>query len=162
MARREKVDRYLSIYLNKHLSYYFGKKISLDFTGCEVEYSSTGKVKYVYKDGKLVLVINPADGSPAIQPAGIELFADVVPVIVVDDPAVEFIKKGKSLFCKHVVDAPLDLSPNMEVLLKDKSGIVIGVGRAMVDGKSMRHLIKGVAVKVRRGLVSPEEIADEE
>ena len=156
MPKRIKIDIYFSRFLNKHLSYYFGVTMNINFVGGEVEFSSTGKPKYIYHDHKLILVLNPSNGGPSIQPPGVKLFLKTgIPQIVVDDVAVPHIREGKSLFCKHVISAPPDIPPNMVVILVDKNKQPIGIGRTMVDGKTMIELNSGVAVRVKKGLSPP-------
>ena len=71
--------------------------------------------------------------------------------VVVKDDAVEFVKEGKSVFCKYVDSAGRDVLPRSEVAVLDRGGRVIGVGRAIIAGRYMQQFYSGVAVKVRQG-----------
>ena len=69
--------------------------------------------------------------------------------VVVRDEATSFIKQGKSVFCKFVVSVGKHVLPGGEVAILDRSGKVIGVGRAKVRGEFMLTFNAGVAIKVR-------------
>jgi len=71
--------------------------------------------------------------------------------VSVSDDAVEFVKRGKSVFCKFVESAGEDVLPRSEVAVLDHAGEVIGVGRAVIAGRFMKQFNSGVAVKVREG-----------
>ena len=64
-----------------------------------------------------------------------------------------FIAKGKSVFAKHVVDADSEIRPQEEVIVINEKNEVLAVGRAMLTGKEMKAFKRGVAVRVRRGIV---------
>jgi len=64
-----------------------------------------------------------------------------------------FIVKGKSVFAKHVVDADSEIRPQEEVIVINEKNEVLAVGRAMLTGKEMKAFKRGVAVRVRRGIV---------
>lgn len=64
-----------------------------------------------------------------------------------------FIAKGKSVFAKHVVDVDNEIRPQEEVAVINEKNEVLAVGRAMLTGKEMKTFKRGVAVRVRRGIV---------
>ncbi len=72
--------------------------------------------------------------------------------VVVSNDAVPFIKQGKSVFCKFVVDASDDIRPYDEVFIKDQQENLIGIGRCMLNRLEMLDFNDGVAVKTRIGL----------
>ncbi len=127
--------------------------------GGEVEVvrsSKTGRVREVYVDGVLVATFRASDGFllPTVEGARKLLSSGVrVKVVVVSDDAAEFVARGRSVFAKHVVDASPDIRAGDEVVVVNKGGEVLAVGRAKLSGCEMVGAGRGVAVKVRRGAV---------
>jgi predicted RNA-binding protein (TIGR00451 family) len=69
------------------------------------------------------------------------------------DEAEPFVAKGRSAFAKHVIDADEEIRPNDEVVVINGKSEVLAVGRALLSGKEMKEFHRGVAVRVRRGVV---------
>ena len=69
--------------------------------------------------------------------------------MVVDKDAVEFVKEGRSVFCKFVKKVGRHVLSGGEVVVLDPSGRVIAVGSAKMHGDFMRQFKHGVAVKTR-------------
>ena len=117
---------------------------------------NTGKIRFVYLDGDLVFVLRPEEGffSLSIPGArilnGLERDAMVNGITVLDDVA-EFIKDGKNVFAKHVVDPPATIQPAQELYVCDGKREVLAVGKAVISGRDMRFLKRGVAVATRHG-----------
>lgn len=76
--------------------------------------------------------------------------------IVVQSNVGEFIRDGKSVFCKHVRGIDKSLRPGDEVLIVDKSDHLLGYGRLALPPELAMGLKKGVAAKVRGGLALKE------
>lgn len=64
----------------------------------------------------------------------------------------EFIKKGRNVFAKHVVDADQEIRPYSEVLIVDEDDELLAVGKAIMNKKEMLTFQHGTAVKVRHGI----------
>ncbi len=117
---------------------------------------NTGKIRFVYLDGDLVLVLRPEEGffSLSIPGArilnGLERDTMVNGISVLDDVA-EFIKDGKNVFAKHVVDPSPAIRPAQELYVCDSKREVLAVGKAVISGRDMRYLKRGVAVSTRHG-----------
>ncbi len=71
--------------------------------------------------------------------------------VVVEDETAEFVRGGRSVFCKFVVAAGKNVLPRSEVAITDSSGEILGVGTAVVNGRFMKQFKSGIAVKVRGG-----------
>ena len=69
----------------------------------------------------------------------------------IQEEAVPFVLKGRSVFAKHVIDTDEDIRPPEEVIVVYGTNDVIAVGRAILSGSEMKAFEKGVAVRVRRG-----------
>ena len=72
--------------------------------------------------------------------------------VQVSDDVAEFVRGGKSVFCKFVKWAGKNVYPKSEVAIIDEGGKVIGVGLAVLNGSHMAQFKSGAAVKVRAGL----------
>ena len=71
--------------------------------------------------------------------------------VTVADGTGEFVRRGKSVFCKFVVSSGGNVLPKSEVAILDTSGSVLGVGTAVMTGKFMKQFKSGAAVKIRAG-----------
>ncbi|MEJ5292104.1 MAG: PUA domain-containing protein [Candidatus Methanosuratincola sp.] len=115
----------------------------------------TGKIKGIFLDKELLATLKPSDGYLALSTTGgSRLLGSFKPLrhrVVVMDEVAEFIKNGRNLFAKHVVEVDLGIRPGEEVIITDKKGNLLAVGKAVLSGKEMKHFKKGLAVNVRRG-----------
>ena len=117
---------------------------------------NTGKIRFVHLDGELVLVLRPEEGffSLSIPGArilyGLERDAMLNGIEVLDDVA-EFIKDGKNVFAKHVVNPSATIQPSQELYVCDSKREVLAVGKAILSGRDMRYVKRGVAVSTRHG-----------
>ncbi|MCS7139980.1 MAG: PUA domain-containing protein [Nitrososphaerota archaeon] len=117
----------------------------------------TGKPRYVYSnDGKLLATIRWNDGMIALTVEGARLllkhFKPPRLRVVIVDEAVNHVKKGRSVFAKHVIDVDPKLRSGDEVIVVDRNDNLLAVGRALLSGLEMLAFNVGVAVKVRRGV----------
>ena len=71
--------------------------------------------------------------------------------VTVADGTEEFVRGGRSVFCKFVVSAGHNVTPRGEVAILDNAGRVLGVGTAVMNGKFMKQFKSGAAVKIRAG-----------
>ncbi|MHA1683841.1 MAG: PUA domain-containing protein [Promethearchaeota archaeon] len=140
----------------------FGEKFGqwlLDRVGdMKVERSrKTGKIRYIYHGGQLILVARPTDGyfSPSIAGAVILQEVDGDPMengLKVLSDVADFIKDGKNVFAKHVVDPAATIRPLQEVYLCSEGGDLLAVGKTVLSGLDIAAVGRGVAVKTRHGV----------
>jgi len=140
------------------VDYLFGKGVSkaLPREGLRLYYSRrSGRVKSVFHDGKLFATVKP-NGAMALSIAGATILSKSPRFkqncVRISDDVTEFVRGGKSVFCKFVVSAGSNIYPESEVAIVDGKGKVIGVGMAVLNGKVMTQFKTGVAVKVRAGI----------
>jgi len=62
------------------------------------------------------------------------------------------IKKGFSLFCKHVSKVGSNVAPGMDVAVVDKRWKLLATGKALLPREYMLSFKRGVAVRVRLGV----------
>jgi predicted RNA-binding protein (TIGR00451 family) len=123
--------------------------------GVRIEYSrNTNRPRHVFLGDVMLANFRPTDAMFTITIAGAERLNKLPGfngyVVVLDD-VLEFIEDGKNLFAKHVVDVGPGIRPDDEVIVRDSSGKVAAVGRAVLTSKEMTHFKNGQAVNVRRG-----------
>lgn len=140
--------------------YQFGKGIGAKLFPENVEIirsKRTGRIRYVYFDGKRLATLRPTDGLFSVSIAGakriVENANSAKCLVSVMDDVSKFIAEGGDVFAKHVVKADGDIRPKDEVIVVDEMGEVLAVGRAVLSGEEMITFTRGVAVKVRRGCV---------
>ena len=140
------------------VDYLFGKGVSraLPKEGFRLYYSRrSGRVKTIFLDGRLFATMKP-NGAMALSMEGAEVLSRSPPFkqncVQVSDDVADFVKGGKSVFCKFVTWAGRNVYPKSEVAVIDGSGKVIGVGMAVMNGAVMAQFKSGAAVKVRAGL----------
>ena len=118
---------------------------------------STGDVRRVYVGDKLLATLRPSDGFLSLTVEGAKRLMEAVGRrrywVKVSQEAAPFVAKGRSLFAKHVEDADPNVRPGEEVVVLDGEGRVIAVGRAVLTGREMKLFRRGVAVKVRSGVL---------
>lgn len=138
--------------------YQFGKGVGkvLFPRNVEVIYSRrTGRIRYVYCDGKRLATLRPTDGLFALSIMGTRRIAEKAVsakcFVTVRNDVSKFISEGGDVFAVHVVKADGEIRSKDEVIVVDKGGKVLAVGHAVLSGKEMKAFKSGVAVKVRRG-----------
>jgi len=118
----------------------------------------TGRIQHAYQDDKLLCTLR-IDGGLAITPH----FAQILMkskkfrenCLEVDNDSKSFIEDGKSVFCGHVkwCGKNVLIGADVPILYNDK---VIAVGKAVLSSSMIRSLKRGVAVRIRDSLKSPD------
>ena len=140
------------------IDYLFGRGVSraLPKEGLRLVRSRrSGRVKLIFHGKDLLATVKP-NGAMALTIQGAETlskssrFRDNF--VEVSPETAEFVRGGKSVFCKFVVSAGKNVYPKSEVAIVDHKGKILGVGMAVMNGKHMKMFKTGAAVKVRTGL----------
>lgn len=115
----------------------------------------TGRIRYVYLDGKRIATMRPTDGFFSLSVYGAKRIVQHVAraecYVVVRDDVSRFIAEGGDVFAIHVVKADAEVRAKDEVIVLNSARSVLAVGRAVLSGDEMMAFKRGVAVKVRRG-----------
>lgn len=140
--------------------YQFGKGVGAQLfpESIEIIYSKrTGRIRYVYLDGKRLATLRPTDGLFSLSITGakriVENAGSAKCFVTVRDDVSKFIAEGGDVFAVHVVKADDEIRAKDEVIVVDEGGEVLAVGRAVLSGEEMLAFQTGVAVKVRRGCI---------
>ncbi|MHA1729258.1 MAG: PUA domain-containing protein [Promethearchaeota archaeon] len=127
-------------------------KISIKFS------KKTGKIKNVFFKEERILTYKPTSGQFTLSLKGAEILKNSKPpsfrVKVMNDVQ-DFIKEGKSVFIKHVLEIDEKLRLDNEVLVVNESDRLIAVGKLSTPVnffRSNHNKPKGVAVAVRKGI----------
>ncbi|MEM3695944.1 MAG: PUA domain-containing protein [Candidatus Bathyarchaeia archaeon] len=138
--------------------YQFGKGVGVKLfpENVKIEYSKrTGRIRYVYLDGKRLATLRPTDGLFSLSIAGAKRIAEngqwAKCFVTVKKDVSKFIAEGGDVFAAHVLKADDEIRPKDEVIVLNESGEVLAVGRAVLSSEEMKVFKTGVAVKVRRG-----------
>lgn len=134
------------------VSRYFPKEIKITYS------KRTGRIQHVFQNEKLLCTLR-IDGGLAIT----LYFAQMLlkskkfkeNCLEVDDDSKPFVEKGSSVFCKHVIWCGKNILIGADVPVLYK-GIVIAVGRAILSSRMIKSMKRGVAVKIRDSLKSPD------
>ncbi len=127
--------------------------------------SRTGRMKQLYKRGRLLATLRPSDGLIALSVHGARRLLKngrFQSIVTIDSDVAEIIKQGKNVFAKHVRRAGSDIRPEDEVVVVDESGNLLAVGRAHLSSEEMLQFRRGLAIKVRRGIVDSSTACDDE
>ena len=141
--------------------YQFGKDITnllfKDIDNIRVQRSpATQKIRYIFLDNNLILTLRPNNGffTLSIRSARIiktNFRAPKLRVIVLNEIS-EFIKKGRNVFCKHVIDVDENLRPLDEVIVVNQDDELLAIGRLKLPVTYIKSFSSGVAVNIRKGV----------
>lgn len=115
----------------------------------------TNKVKYVYLDDELLMSLRPTNGlfTLGFLAATIIIKNTSKPIqrtIVMSDVS-KFIKEGRNVFCKHVVDIDDNLRPMDEVIVVNEEDELLAIGKLRIPVHYVKTFKNGIAIKVRKG-----------
>ena len=134
----------------------FGKNISKKLLEGEIEIiksKKTGKIRNIYCDNKHILSMRASDGMFTLKIDGAKMLhkSSKSPKIrvIINDDAVPFVKDGKSVFSKFVINGDELLRPYDECIVVDQNDNFLGVGRCLLTVSEMVAFNFGQAVKMR-------------
>ncbi len=113
----------------------------------------TGRIRWIYLNNTLLATIEPTTGFLILTYEGGLRLKEILEYpkyrIVISDEAVPFVSKGKSVFCKFVIDLDEEILPKDIVLIVDKKDNLIAVGEAKLSALEIKQFKKGVAAVVK-------------
>lgn len=115
---------------------------------------ATRRIRFIYLEGQRICSFRVRDGylvpslfgAKKLNEKGCGLKVTVHP------DAEPFVRNGKSLFAKHVLEADEGIAIKEEVILVTKTGYFLGIGTAKLSTQLMKEMKRGVAVDVRKGI----------
>ena len=134
------------------VSRYLPKKIMITYS------KKTGRIQHVFQNEKLLCTLR-IDGGLAITLYFAQLLLKSKKFrencLEIDEDSKPFVEKGSSVFCKHVLWCGKNILIGADVPVLYKNTI-IAVGRAVLSSRMIKNLKRGVAVKIRNSLKSPD------
>jgi 7-cyano-7-deazaguanine tRNA-ribosyltransferase len=114
----------------------------------------TNRIRFVYLGDKRICSFRVKDGYLVLSlMAGKLLFeSGLGSKVKVNHDAEPFIRKGKSVYSKHVLEADDNISVKEEVIIINQEGEFIGIGTSKIAGSVMKEMKSGVAVDTRKGV----------
>ncbi len=118
---------------------------------------TTGKIRNIlYKDkSRLYLVLRAQDLLFSLTLSSAQRIKECTesPVlrVVVPSSISEFIREGRNVFAKFVINVDLNLRTNDEALIVDENDKLLAIGKMKLSGQEVKQYKKGVAVHVKRG-----------
>jgi len=121
----------------------------------------TGKIRNIFLDGTHVLSMRAEDGLFTLKIDGARRLHHHVHSprlrVVIKEDAVPFVREGKSVFAKFVLECDPDLRPFDECLIVDKHDALHAVGRTLLTRAEMRSFQYGMAVKTRETILKKQD-----
>ena len=138
--------------------YQFGKGVGTKLfpENIEVQLSPrTGRIRFINIEGERLATLRPTDGLLSLSIKAAKFMAENLPFakcfVTVQNDVSKFIADGGDVFAVHVVKVDDEVRAKDEVIVKDETGNVLAVGRALLSSAEMTAFKTGVAVKVRHG-----------
>jgi predicted RNA-binding protein (TIGR00451 family) len=126
------------------------QKITIEFS------KNTGKIKHIRFEDKIILNYRPNNGFFTLT-----LFSAKKIIESLEKPKLraivlteisEFIKKGRNVFCKHIIDIDESLRPLDEVIVVNQEDELLAIGRLMIPVPYVKSFKSGIAINVRKGI----------
>ncbi len=122
-----------------------------------IEFSkNTGRMRHIYDQENLLLNFRPTNGFFTLSLFSAKKIIRSVPKpilrVIVQNEISEFIKKGRNVFCKHIIDIDDNLRALDEVIVVNQKDELLAIGKLMFPVPYLRSFKRGIAVNVRRGI----------
>ncbi|WP_369611509.1 PUA domain-containing protein [Sulfurisphaera javensis] len=123
---------------------------------------TTNRIRFILtEDKKLYLVLRAQDNLFSLtELSGAVIKSCSTPPtfrFVIRNDVANFIREGRNVFCKFVVNADKNIRAGDEVLIVDENDNLLGVGRAKVSGEEVKQYKRGLAVIVKRGIKNVDQ-----
>ncbi|MEW5760975.1 MAG: tRNA guanosine(15) transglycosylase TgtA [Candidatus Thermoplasmatota archaeon] len=120
-----------------------------------IKSKKTGKIRNVFLAEKHILSMRAHDGFFTLKIEGARLlhkkFKKPNLRVIVSNEVSMFIREGKNVFSKFIIDADEKIRPMDEVLITNEEDELLGVGRTLMNREELLSFKKGIGVKVREG-----------
>ncbi|MHA2431511.1 MAG: PUA domain-containing protein, partial [Promethearchaeota archaeon] len=117
---------------------------------------NTGRMRHIYYQENLLLNFRPTNGFFTLSLFSAKKIIKSVPKpilrVIVQNEISEFIKKGRNVFCKHIIDIDDNLRALDEVIVVNQKDELLAIGKLMFPVPYLRSFKRGIAVNVRRGI----------
>jgi len=118
---------------------------------------STGRIRQITDNGVRIATMKAESGWFTLSIEGAKRLLKAFPYpklrVVVMNDVQEFIKSGKNVFARHVVEADSEIRANDEVIVVNEGDEILATGKAVLSAFEMLESSRGVAVSVRQGVL---------
>ncbi len=116
---------------------------------------NTGKMKHIYEKEKILLNFRPKIGLFTLTFHSASKIISELPIpkmraVVLNDIS-EFIRKGRNVFCKHLLEIDNKLRPLDEVIVVNHKDEILAIGRLSMPIPYIKAFNTGIAINVRKG-----------
>ena len=114
----------------------------------------TKRIRFVFQDNVRICSFRPKDGYLVPSLLGGEILHKngLGHIVIISSEAEPFVRKGKTVFSKHVIEADREISAKEEVIIINEDKEYIGIGTSKISGPLMLEMERGVAVDTRKGV----------
>ncbi len=117
---------------------------------------NTRKIRYIYYQNNLMLTLRPSNGFFTLSLFSAQKIIKKIPELKLRAKVLneisEFIKKGRNVFCKHVIDIDDNLRPNDEIIVVNQNNELLGIGRLKIPVLYVKTFKRGIAINIRKGM----------
>ncbi|RBQ22896.1 tRNA-guanine(15) transglycosylase [Candidatus Methanobinarius endosymbioticus] len=115
----------------------------------------TGKIRHIYSDGELLVNMRASDSYFVLAKKGAKRLHKFKPCpenrVVVNADSEPFVREGKTVFSKFVIECDKDIRSNDEVLIVNESDELLAFGKSLLNHNEMMDFSTGQAIKTRKG-----------
>jgi len=120
----------------------------------------TGRIRNIFFENVHVFSVNARSGRIILTREGARILHCNLDYpgyrVVVAEDAIPYVRKGKSVFSRFVLDCDEDIRPGDQVLVVDKKDELLAWGKALLNKKEMKDFETGAAVNVKKGFKQKE------
>jgi 7-cyano-7-deazaguanine tRNA-ribosyltransferase len=115
----------------------------------------TGKIRHIYDNDDLIATLRARDGVLVLGMEGARRLHSHLPYplnrVVVNEDAEPFVKEGKSIFAKFVINCDMNIRASEEVLVVNHRDDLLAFGKSILNSPEIMNFKAGQAVKNRKG-----------
>ena len=116
----------------------------------------TKRIRYIYLDNNLLLTIRPTNGLFTLSFFSADLIIEnsLSPRLraVVLNEISKYIKMGRNVFCKHIINIDERLRPMDEIIVVNQDNELLAIGRLIIPIPYVKDFKTGLAINVRKGI----------
>lgn len=152
----------MSNFLTATFRFQFGSKIAQILETLIPQFKfvfskKTKKIKHILHENVLFASYRPPLGTFSLSLHAGKLILPQLSVptfrVVVEEEISDYIKEGKSVFCKHVIKYDPNLKIGNEVFVVSPTDELLALGKMMIPPDYISFFTNGVAVRVRKGIL---------
>ena len=124
----------------------------------EIEKSKkTGKIRHIYSNNELIANMRASDSYFVLAKEGAKRLHRMMKFpknrVVVNKDSEPFVREGKSVFSKFVIECDVNLRANDEILIVNENDDLLGFGKSLLNHNEVMSFKTGQAIKTRKGII---------